>query len=234
MDNHTEHSENIKTSTARSNPSCHLKIIGKTYGQLTVEGPADPPIKNQSTYWVCLCDCGNRRTVMGTKLTTGRVTSCKPCGKKRISAARFKHGLAHKTPLFQRWARIQTRCYNKNDPAYHNYGARGIEMCSEWRNNFMSFYTWAISNGWDSELSIERIDNNKGYFPENCKFATVKEQVRNRRVTKTAILNGQRKPLAEWCELLNLPYSTINVRLHKGWSDEEALTIPIGGKRRPT
>lgn len=101
----------------------------------------------------------------------------------------------------------------------------GKSMCNEWRLSFLSFYNWAIKNGYQDDLSIDRIDNNKGYSPDNCRFATPKQQVRNRCNTKYITYKGETKPLAEWCELLNLNYATIWNRIHRlNWSSNKALT----------
>lgn len=120
---------------------------------------------------------------------------------------------------------MKYRCYNKNGKDYKNYGGRGIAVCSDWLDNFMSFYNWSMANGYDNNLTIDRIDNDKGYEPNNCRWVDMKQQSRNTRQNRNITINGETRCLADWCEILGLNYDKIYNRLYKGWSIEKALEL---------
>lgn len=136
----------------------------------------------------------------------------------------IKHGMKH-TRLYRTWLHIKTRCYNQKYSRYKDYGGRGIKVCDEWRNDFMNFYNWSMKNGYKENLTIDRIDNDKGYSPSNCRWQTNKQQCRNRRNNKMYTANGEAHCLAEWCEILNLSYSTVYARLSRDWPIEQALEL---------
>ena len=143
----------------------------------------------------------------------------------------YKHGLKN-TRLFRIWSNMKTRCYNDHSPSFKWYGARGITMCNEWRNDFKLFYEWAMSNGYRDDLTIDRIDNDGNYCPENCRWETTKSQALNTRRNHLVEMNGEIKSLSEWCEILSINYRTVQDRLKRGWSHEEALTEPVQTKFR--
>lgn len=138
----------------------------------------------------------------------------------------FIHGES-KTRLHNTWCGMIDRCNNKKDASYPRYGGRGIKICEEWLNDYRNFAKWARKNGYTDELTIERIDVNGDYCPENCKWATTKEQARNRRTTKWVEWQGRKMSLAEAAEMANLPYKQVHFRIKKGWSLEKALTTPL-------
>ena len=131
------------------------------------------------------------------------------------------------TRLYRIYGNMLTRCYNSQSPQFHNYGGRGITVCEEWRNDFKVFYEWSMQHGYDDTLTIDRIDNNKSYSPDNCRWATVREQSINRRNNHIALLHGECKTLCEWCELYNINYKTVRDRLKRGWNYEKALITPV-------
>lgn len=140
-------------------------IIGKKFGMLTV---TDECIKNRNgTIWKCICDCGNEAFVYRGKLTTGHTKSC-GCITKTLG------GLS-KHPLYKTWWSMKERCYSKNHSYFKHYGGRGIAICPEWKSDFMSFYSWSLDNGYQKGLSIDRIDNDGDYEPENCQWLTISE-----------------------------------------------------------
>ena len=143
----------------------------------------------------------------------------------------YKHGLK-RTRLFSIWSNMKSRCYNQNIKSYSHYGARGITMCDEWKNDFKSFYDWSMSNGYKDDLTIDRIDVNGNYEPSNCRWATIKEQSLNKSTNRVYEVNKQSKPLCKWCEIYNKNYKTIQDRLKRGWSIELALTKEIQTKFR--
>lgn len=132
------------------------------------------------------------------------------------------HG-KRKTRLYTIWSNIKTRCLNKNDPHYERWGARGISICDEWRENFQAFYDWAMSHGYSDDLSIDRIDNDGNYCPENCRWVTVKENNQNKRNCILITYDGITMSAAAWSAKLGLGKDTIRQRYHKGWTPEECL-----------
>lgn len=141
------------------------------------------------------------------------------------------HGLSG-TRLHRIWHSMYCRCYYKSTNQYKNYGGKGIEVCKEWKKDFMNFYNWAINNGYEEHLTLDRIDNNKGYYPENCRWATVKEQANHRTTNVYYTFNGETKTGKQWCEIYNISQTTLNDRLKRGWSLEQALTISTQGNHK--
>ena len=141
--------------------------------------------------------------------------------------AKERHGLSY-TPIYAVWLEMKRRCLNKNNHKYSSYGGRGISICSEWVSSFISFYNWSVNNGWQQGLQIDRINNNGNYEPSNCRWATQKEQARNKRSNIVIEYNNQSLPLCDWCEKLGLYYKTINKRISRmGWTAKEAFETPI-------
>ena len=133
------------------------------------------------------------------------------------------HGLCN-TPMHHVWLSMKGRCYCKTNKSYKNYGGRGITVCDEWIKSYRAFYEWAVSSGYKKGLSIERIDNNKGYSPDNCKWADKNEQAKNRRNVIDVTYNGKTQCLAEWARELGISRGTIKSRLDQGRSVEEAFS----------
>lgn len=136
----------------------------------------------------------------------------------------IKHG-KHGTKLYITWKHMKSRCYNKNDKDYYNYGEIGITVCDEWRNNFQAFYDWSINNGYQDDLTIDRINNNGNYEPINCRWSDRKTQSRSRKYNNYYTIDGVTHCLSEWCEILNLNYRMVYMRLRRGWTIEKALEV---------
>ena len=191
-------------------------LTGQKFNHLT----AVELVSRKPTRWKCICDCGNYTTVLTTNLKSGKVKSC-GCIHHRGNP---KHNICY-SRQYAIYKKIIRRCYNPDDPAYKNYGGRGIDVCKEWRDDVVNFYNWSIENGYSDNLSIDRIDNNKGYSPNNCRWADAKEQSNNRRSCRLYTINGIEKTLAQWCECYNMEYKTVYARLSRNWNIEEALTF---------
>ena len=159
-----------------------LEITGETYGMLTVIRPAEK--MGIHTRWLCECSCGNVKSIRTNSLRSGAVKSC-GCLPYIKSKEMFTiHGKSHiegkQGRLYRIWKNMRSRCKNKNVPCYGRYGGRGITVCEQW-DSFVSFQEWALSSGYSSKLTIDRIENSEGYRPDNCKWSTVSEQSMNRR-----------------------------------------------------
>ena len=137
--------------------------------------------RDRYTHWICRCSCGVEKTIRGGDLKTGHVRSC-GCLSLEVPH-HVTHGLVNH-PLYSVWGGMKTRCYNKKENGYKNYGGRGIIVCDKWNKDFVAFYDWAIVNGYQNGLTIERINNDGNYEPNNCKFILGREQGRNQRRTK--------------------------------------------------
>lgn len=161
-------------------------LTGKRFGRLTVVYlDHKKPRKDGGNilFWFCKCDCGNEVVVRGDNLRSGNTTSCGCFARDNTSNIKKTHGKRN-TRLYGVWENIKSRILNKNDEAYPNYGGRGLTICSEWLNDFMSFYNWSVQNGYSENLTIDRINNDKGYYPENCRWVGRHIQSSNRRTPK--------------------------------------------------
>lgn len=187
------------------------------------------------TLWECKCDCGNTCFVRANRLVHGRTRSCGCLRKDSNIKNKTTHGKTN-TRIYNAWHSMKARCYNPTNHNYSHYGDRGISVCDEWKNSFEPFYEWAISNGYQDGLSLDRIDNDGNYCPNNCRWVTTKVQNNNRSVSINISYNGKTQNLSDWCKELNLPYSRIYQRLSKyEFTFEEAITEPThlrSGKRR--
>lgn len=210
-----------------NHPKIRKDLTGQRFGRLTVVEPYYD--EHNHLRWLCECDCGNTTIVYSNNLTRGNTLSC-GCLNKEINAARLtKHG-GRGTRLYEIWKNMRKRCNNPHDPAYENYGGRGICICKEW-DDFATFRDWAESNGYADDLTIDRMDVNGNYEPDNCRWATYGEQANNTRSNRRITFDGKTLTIAEWSTELGIPASTISNRLDKlNWTVAEALN-PIARPR---
>lgn len=190
---------------------------GQKYGKLTCVSYLG------KSRWLCKCDCGGESTVRSADLTTGNTKSC-GCNHEH-------HGLTH-TPEFRVWVGILRRCYDLRSEDFKNYGERGILVCDRWRYSFSNFYA-DMGQRPTPQHSIDRIDNNLGYSPENCQWSTRKEQGRNRRVNHFITHNGETLCLQDWANRIGIGHTSLLQRI-KRHGYEWALSTPrLGSDRQP-
>lgn len=200
-----------------------IPMIGRRFGRLTVVAKGENPTSSRVAYWICKCDCGNiTKPISGTKLRCGETKSC-GCYKNELLIERStRHGLVH-TRIHTIWSQMKDRCYNPHSSSYNHYGGRGITICDEWRNNLESFYKWAMENGYTEDLSIDRIDVNGNYSPENCRWANNKLQCNNKRNNIVVEINGVSKTIAQWAEESGNKYRTVHARFNRGWTGADLI-----------
>ncbi|WP_114752346.1 hypothetical protein [Pleomorphovibrio marinus] len=196
-------------------------ISGTKHNKLTILSEVDDNRKGR--FVLCICDCKNKTTVNLASLRSGHVKSC-GCLRPHITKPTRTHCMS-KTRIYRIWRNIKTRCFNKKVRSYEHYGARGISICDEWMD-FIPFYEWSKKSGYKSNLTIERIDFNKDYCPENCTWIPLKDQAKNTRYAVLIDYMGEKKCIAEWCRVLNISARMVVARRLSGWSDYDALTIP--------
>jgi hypothetical protein len=198
----------------------HPNQIGDRFGKLTLIESPKSTHKNNRKIWLCRCECGNETTVIENNLRRGIVNSC---GCLRFTATR-KHG-QHNKSIYIVWAAMKQRCLNPKDCNFHKYGARGIKVCDRWLafENFFADMGERPSN----EHSLDRIDNNGHYEPDNVRWATREEQQRNKRDNHQITINGQTKCITAWAEHLGIRRSLIFGRISSGWCETCAVIRPM-------
>lgn len=190
-------------------------LTGNIYGNLTVI-KEDGRNKWKQRLWLCRCTCGRYTVVSTNSLNSGNTKSCG-----------IKHFAYTKDPLYSVWSSMKERCKGNSDYHKKSYADKGITVCDKW-NKFINFYN-DMHNGYKIGLQIDRIDNSKGYYRENCRWVTPKENMNNRDVT--LVIDGVK--IKEYCEQHNIKYSIVYDRIHKyHWDLNDALTIPKRGRRR--
>lgn len=214
--------------------SVQIDITGNRYGLLTVlKFSHRTNGKSRHYIWKCQCDCGNISAVDAGNLKNGTTGSCGCERGRRARLSRTKHGHTSggvETAEFTTWKSMIQRCSDPNSKSYKNYGARGIAVCERWASDFMAFLTDMGARP-SADHSLDRIDVNRGYEPENCKWSTRSEQARNRRDRAVVAFEGRERSVADLCDELCLPYNTIWQRLFiLKWSAERALSEPIRGR----
>jgi hypothetical protein len=203
--------------------SLYRDLTGERFGRLLVLMRVENS-KNKKSQWLCKCDCGKEVKITVDKLNSGVTRSCGCLHNELLMERSRTHGLSH-TRLFSIWCGMKSRCYNSHQPRYNDYGGRGIIICDEWFNDFKAFYDWGMANGYQDNLSIDRINNDKGYSPDNCRWADSDEQQRNKRSNIVIEHNGENRTLAEWCRIYGVNRTTAKTRLKSGKTFEEIFNI---------
>ncbi len=198
-------------------------LSGRRYGRWTVISEGQPRYhgKSRIIYWTCRCDCGVIREVCGNTLKNGDSTSCGCFHNEVTGRINRRHGKTG-SRVYRIWQNMLNRCRREKDEFWHCYGGRGITVCERWKvfENFLDDMGEPPGG-----LSLERIDSNGPYSPENCRWASMKEQQRNRRNNHLLCLNGKSQCLSAWAEELGMKVNVIQMRLAHGWPFDEALSI---------
>ena len=206
-----------------------ISLVGQRFGRLVVkqEGQA----RSHSRMWICECECGQITIVQGGNLKSGHTKSC---GCLSIEITRISNRTHGKTGSSEYNARITMidRCYNPNIKNFSDYGGRGITVCDRWRESFENFIS-DMGKKPGKGYSLERINNDGPYEPENCRWATRKEQQRNTRRNRLITFHNKTQPLIAWAEELCRPYRLLMKRLNRGWSIDDAFLLPLKSKRTP-
>lgn len=198
-----------------------IDCVGQHFGKLTVIEYHGTNKHGQSE-WLCQCDCGKQTVVTKTNLQTGNTKSCGCLHNALLIQNSTKHGETA-TRLYWTWHGMKARCFNPNDSRFKDYGGRGITVCDEWIR-FEGFRAWAMSSGYADNLTIDRIDNDGNYCPENCRWTTNKQQANNKRTNRMVTHNGKTQTIKQWADELGINYNTLYTRLVQyGWTVEKAF-----------
>jgi len=206
-------------------------LTGQVFGRLTVLWYVGNN-KHGCAMWRCACQCGDCTTVLGSSLRSGHAKSCGCFNRDMVVAANTRHG-KHATLEYRSWRSMINRCHNPADQAYSRYGGRSIIVCQRWRESLEAFIADMGSRPLSSH-SIDRIDNDKGYSKNNCRWATPQEQSRNRRRHRLVTFDGKTMCVTEWSEATGIPAATLYWRLGNGWSVERALAAPVKHATSPS
>ncbi len=213
------------------------EMIGKRFGRLLVKKNAGKRPGNTHTFFECICDCGNIHTLSKSNLLKGNANSCGCIAKEILIARSTTHGQYvgnNQSPIIRIFQCMYMRCYCESHEFYHLYGGRGISICDEWLHDREAFVDWAFTNGFKNGLTIDRINNDKGYNKDNCRFVSQKRQTRNTRVSVMLTIKGETKHICDWVDIYNnvVPYTTAKSRYRLGWEHERIFTVKIDESRR--
>lgn len=204
-------------------------VVDKTglrNGRLTVVSKSDKR-SGRKTYWNCICDCGNKVEVRSDSL---KITMSCGCLKKEQNKINLTSNHSHKqsgSRLYHIWQNMKSRCYNVNNKRYELYGGKGITISEDWLKDFSNFYNWAIKNGYNDTLTIERIDINDNYNEENCCWIPFNDQANNRNRTIWIEWNGKKLNLKQWSKELGINYGTLNSRYNRSGMRPPELFYPV-------
>lgn len=201
-----------------------IDIIGQRFGRLVAIKALGADSRRQ-IQWSCQCDCGGTAIVPSGRLRGGDTKSCGCLHNEGVAQRMTKHGGCG-TRIYRIWANMRERCERPGKDAYYRYGARGIKVCDEWQD-FSKFREWALVRGYADDLSIDRIDNDGPYSPDNCRWATRLEQARNTAKNMYLTYRSETLALSAWSERTGIGYSTIRKRLELGWTIDKALETPV-------
>jgi hypothetical protein len=210
------------TQESRPHGINFIDLTGQRYGRLAVISFANS--NGRTVRWHCKCDCGAERIVSTTSLRSGTSQSCGCYARERTSETSFVHGMSN-TKIYRLWRSMHERCYDPKNNSYRYYGAKGITVCERW-HQFENFY--ADMGERPADMSLDRIKSTKEYSKENCRWATLKDQARNRRSSRFLTFKGETKTVAEWAEIIGVHQNCLYGRLNRErMSVEDALSKPF-------
>lgn len=205
-----------------------IDITGQKFGRLTAINRA--PNSGDRVKWLFKCDCGNQIITDGASAKTGKTRSCGCLNNEMRIKTNTKHGLSSKR-IYGIYKSMIQRCHNSSNKKFKIYGGRGIKVCDEWLNDRMTFFEWAFKNGYNDDLTIDRVNGDKGYAPDNCKWATYAEQNRNTTQNFHVMIDGKDKILTDLAKEVGVDRGTLFYRIKKaGMTPEEAISVPIARK----
>jgi hypothetical protein len=201
--------------------------VGKRFARLVVIRVLERD-RHGRVQWLCRCDCGIEKVIRASHVSVGATRSCGCLRTEevilRMKTQFLKHGMEG-TPIYSVWGNMKDRCNNSRNRYYADYGGRGIKFCDEWKE-FEPFMRWAFASGYRKGLTLDRIDNDLGYSPSNCRWSEWIPQANNKRNNVILEYNGERRSIARWAALLSVPDARIRQRIVNGWSPADALTKP--------
>ena len=208
--------------------TCEIDITGKQFGRLTAVKKVKSVVsgKQKRSVWLFCCSCGKEKEIIKSPVVRGKIVSCGCQNHENIMKRNTKHGQSE-TILYSKWLDMKHRVLLPKTNCYKNYGGRGIKVCKEWidaKNGFSNFMKWAVGNGYNPSLSLDRIDVNGDYTPRNCRWITMREQQLNKRTNRKITICGKTKCLCEWLKTYKIHRNTFYYRLKKGYSELEAIT----------
>lgn len=203
-------------------------LTGQRFGRLVAIKVVGKNSKNESI-WQCQCDCGNKVNVLMGRLKRNRTKSC-GCYRQEFKTFGAKYNEIKYRRLYNIWGKMKARCYQKSNEYYKNYGGRGIQICNEWLESFDNFRDWAITNGYQDDLTIDRINNDGNYEPNNCRWATYLIQANNTRANRLLTYKGKTQTFSQWARELGINKTTLYQRLAKH-SDNLDLVFYKGDRR---
>jgi len=207
-----------------------LELTGKVFGRLSVLRESENRSNQKVIQWWVQCSCGSDPfEIIGSKLMNGHTKSCGCIRKERGKKVKTTHGESQEGCEYKAWSNMKARCYNKNNKAFKDYGGRGIKVCDRWLESFENFLV-DLGRKPTKKNSIDRIENNGDYEPDNCRWADRRTQNMNRRNSKNITLDGVTKPLIDWLKEFGLSRGGFMGRINKGWSTEKALKTPVRSK----
>ncbi len=206
---------------------------GQRYGRLVAVNFVERRGKHKLPVWLFRCECGNATYAFVGNVRKGHTASCGCLHNEQFGDARRKHGMSKTSPEYNVWILMKRRCYNQKDGSYHRYGGRGIRVCDRWINDFSNFIA-DMGLRPSPDHSIDRINFDGNYEPNNCRWATQKEQQRNKSSNRMITFMGVAMSMMEASERSGISYNLIRTRIHLGWSNERALSGPRGSAAKLT
>lgn len=214
-----------------------IDLTGQVFGNWKViefVGTRKISSNASAAYWLCECQCEakTRRVIPSNSLRTGNSKSCGCLKIKALVERSTKHGFARRgkngSSIYHVWREMCGRCFNPSCKSYHNYGGRGITVCDEWKDDFVAFKDWAFANGYEIGLSIDRINNDGNYEPDNCRWTDVKTQANNTRGCHIVEIDGVKKNISQWCEIYKISPSIVYSRIDVyKWDPVKAIMTPL-------